>query len=110
MDGYIAIITATYQRHRYLRQVLQQVTRQNRPRARFVLVSDGRVVGEGTGSSWAQVADLLGQARADAGRRRPRRQDRDEQALRDAGIGPGHASLGHPPLGRGTLDEPADAR
>jgi hypothetical protein len=31
----------------------------------FVLVQDGRVVGEGSGASWPQVADLLGQAHAD---------------------------------------------
>jgi hypothetical protein len=32
----------------------------------FVLVQDGRIVGEGSGASWPQVADLLGQASADA--------------------------------------------
>jgi hypothetical protein len=31
----------------------------------FVLVQDGRVVGEGSGASWPQVVDLLGQAHAD---------------------------------------------
>ena len=32
----------------------------------FVLVRDGRVVGEGSGASWPQVANLLAQAAADA--------------------------------------------
>jgi hypothetical protein len=36
----------------------------------FVLVSDGRIVGEGSGASWPQVANLLGQASADADLRR----------------------------------------
>lgn len=31
----------------------------------FVLVQDGTVVGEGSGASWPQVANLLGQAAAD---------------------------------------------
>jgi hypothetical protein len=73
----------------------------------------GRVVGEGTGSSWEQVADLLGQASADR-RHRLGRSDagsvsdprdnagRDNAArvdaeLASAGIGPGHASLYGPP-------------
>jgi hypothetical protein len=59
----------------------------------FVLVdADGRVVGEGSGASWPQVADLLGQAHADAGSTAQRRA-RDEAALRAAGIEPGHPSL-----------------
>ncbi len=53
----------------------------------FVLVSGGRVVGEGSGASWAQVADLLAQSRS-----RPRER-RDEAALLAAGIAPGHESL-----------------
>ena len=61
----------------------------------FALVSGGRVVGEGSGASWPQVADLLGQARRDTRtRRRPRsNEQRDEAALLAAGIAPGHASL-----------------
>jgi hypothetical protein len=59
----------------------------------FVLVDPGgRVVGEGSGASWPQVADLLGQAHADAGSTAQRR-ERDEAALRAAGIEPGHPSL-----------------
>ena len=59
----------------------------------FVLVDPtGRVVGEGSGASWPQVADLLGQAHADAGSTSQRR-ERDEAALRAAGIEPGHPSL-----------------
>jgi hypothetical protein len=59
----------------------------------FVLVDpDGRVVGEGSGASWPQVADLLGQAHADAGSTAQRR-ERDEAALRAAGIDQGHPSL-----------------
>jgi len=59
----------------------------------------GRVLGEGTASTWAQVASLVRDARADreaAARRgdssleRLRRADRE---LREAGIGPGHPSL-----------------
>ncbi|MCU1693271.1 MAG: hypothetical protein JWM64_2362 [Frankiales bacterium] len=68
----------------------------------FVLVSGGRVAGEGSGASWPQVADLLGQSsrdsrssrdgrdRATRGRRRERR---DDVALLAAGIAPGHDSL-----------------
>jgi hypothetical protein len=59
----------------------------------FVLVDPaGRLVGEGSGASWPQVADLLGQAHADAGSTAQRR-ERDEAALRAAGIEPGHPSL-----------------
>ena len=56
----------------------------------FALVSAGRVVGEGTGASWTQVADLLSQSRRDA---RGRRERRDHAALAAAGIAPGHESL-----------------
>ena len=61
----------------------------------FVLVSGGRVVGEGSGASWPQVADLLGQARRDGRSRRrgPTNEQRDEAALLAAGIAPGHESL-----------------
>jgi hypothetical protein len=72
----------------------------------FILVdgASGLVVGEGAGSSWAQVADLLGRAGADAQlaasstRRRQsgRGQDRAEwvdDELRRSGIEPGDPSL-----------------
>ncbi len=57
----------------------------------FALVAGGRVIGEGSGSSWPQVADLLGQSRRD--RRGRRREARDDAALLAAGIAPGHESL-----------------
>jgi hypothetical protein len=81
----------------------------------FVLVdgTDNHVVGEGSGTTWTQVAGLLDQACRDAGlppagasgggrgdnRRRPVRLDgpgrerRADEELRRAGIGPGHPSL-----------------
>jgi hypothetical protein len=82
----------------------------------FVLVdgATNHVVGEGSGTTWTQVAGLLTQACADAGltpeatnesgddgrgRRRPVRLDgparerRADEELRRAGIGPGHPSL-----------------
>lgn len=68
----------------------------------FVYVdAEGRVVGEGAGASWPQVADLMKQARADAAAREAARvrgggavrQSRDEQALAAAGILPGDPSL-----------------
>jgi hypothetical protein len=61
----------------------------------FVLVRDGVVVGEGSGASWPQVLTLLGQANADAELRGNGavRETRDNDALRAAGIEPGHPSL-----------------
>lgn len=64
----------------------------------FVYVdSSGRVVGEGTGTSWRQIVTLLGQARADAAPpvkgSGPVRDRRDTDALRAAGIEPGDPSL-----------------
>jgi hypothetical protein len=64
----------------------------------FVYVdAAGRLVGEGSGSSWPQVLDLMTQARADTALRvkggGPVRESRDEQVLSDAGIDPGHPSL-----------------
>lgn len=64
----------------------------------FVLVRDGRVVGEGTGTSWSQVVGLLEQAHEDERLRQLRgsgavREARDEAALRAAGIDAGHPSL-----------------
>jgi hypothetical protein len=59
----------------------------------------GRVVGEGTGGSWAQVAGLLGQALADARSEGdgPDAGDPVERELSAAGIGPHHPSLYGPP-------------
>lgn len=75
----------------------------------FILVDgpSGQVVGEGAATNWAQVSNLLRQAAADAGittdgrpsrtSKRPQadlaREDRADQDLAAAGIGPGHASL-----------------
>jgi hypothetical protein len=80
----------------------------------FVLVDGltGEVVGEGAAASWDQVRNLMGQSLADAGlavRRGRIARDRSDggaraaqvdDALRAAGIGPGHPSL-HPPGGSG---------
>lgn len=70
------------------------------PGSPYFVYVDGRtghVVGEGSAASWPQVADLMTQARADEQERAPRgkkgRDTRDERALAEAGIGPGHASL-----------------
>ncbi len=83
----------------------------------FVYVdgASGRVVGEGSAASWPQVVDLMGQARADDVERTGRglrgkpgrnaRDTRDERALAEAGIGPGHASL----LSDGTVGPPPPA-
>jgi hypothetical protein len=59
----------------------------------------GRVVGEGTGGSWAQVAGLLGQALADARSAGDASEADDpvERELFAAGIGPHHPSLYGPP-------------
>ncbi|MBK5307075.1 MAG: hypothetical protein JJD92_10340 [Frankiaceae bacterium] len=61
----------------------------------FVLVQDGRVVGEGAGASWPQVANLLGHAAADTALHGNGavRESRDNDVLRAAGIEPGHPSL-----------------
>ena len=76
----------------------------------FVLVNgpDGRVVGAGSALRWEQLRNLLQQALDDAGlaarsgRQQPRasagssgrsRAQRADEALRSAGIGPGHPSL-----------------
>jgi hypothetical protein len=74
----------------------------------FVLVDGTRpaVLGEGTGTAWSQVSNLVSSALADAGLGRdgaakPRVQPRDdrdrghrvESDLRNAGIEPGHPSL-----------------
>ena len=57
----------------------------------------GRVVGEGSGASWAQVVDLMAQSRADAlSRTRGSgtvRDGRDAQLLADAGVREGDPSL-----------------
>ena len=73
----------------------------------FLLVEgrSGRIVGEGSGTSWPQVADLLGRALADRGivasSGRTRREllggaaraARVDRTLAEAGIGPGDPSL-----------------
>ncbi len=75
----------------------------------FALVdgSDGRVVGAGSALRWEQLRDLLQQALDDAGLADPSgprpqasaghsgrsRAQRADEALRSAGIGPGHPSL-----------------
>jgi hypothetical protein len=61
----------------------------------FMLVRDGVVAGEGSGASWPQVLTLLGQANADAELRGNGavRESRDNDALKAAGIEPGHPSL-----------------
>lgn len=77
----------------------------------FILVDgpSGSVLGEGAAATWAQVANLLGQAAADAGHdlegsslrpaapsgrlTGPERTARADADLRAAGIGPGHPSL-----------------
>ena len=71
----------------------------------FLLVDDGRVAGEGSGSTWQQVRALLGQAcRRQRGAPRSRsarpstlggrdRADRIDRELSAAGIVPGHPSL-----------------
>ena len=64
----------------------------------FVLLDpSGRLVGEGSGASWPQVADLLGQAHDDSAHEdsgsTSQRKARDDAALRAAGIEPGHPSL-----------------
>jgi len=84
----------------------------------FVLADGrtGRVVGEGSGTTWTQVRNLLEQACADAGlgasRGRPRRDRLDgpgrerlaDEELRRAGITPGHPSL----YGQSSPAEPAE--
>jgi hypothetical protein len=70
----------------------------------FLLIEDGRVTGEGSGTTWQQVRALLGQAEDDNEVRRSRRipsggmNGRDRADLVDrelsaAGIHPGHPSL-----------------
>jgi hypothetical protein len=61
----------------------------------FVLVQDGVVIGEGSGASWPQVLNLLGQASADAALRGNGavRESRDNAALKAVGIDAGHPSL-----------------
>ena len=78
----------------------------------FVYVEDGQITGEGSSTTWAQVADLMGQAvddiaeaRRKAGRKGPWDKgsgDRDDLARIDrellhAGIHPGHTSMYEPP-------------
>ncbi len=74
----------------------------------FLLVDAGRITGEGSGTTWRQVRQLLGQAGDDNALRRARRHghanaigdtagrdraDRIDRELEAAGILPGHPSL-----------------
>ena len=70
----------------------------------FLLIEDGHVAGEGSGTTWQQVRGLLGQAADDTDVRRARlneignaagrdRADRIDRELTAAGILPGHPSL-----------------
>lgn len=65
----------------------------------YVHGGSGRIIGEGTGGSWAQVASLLSQALADARRSHDGLEPVDpvERELQAAGIGPHHPSLYGPP-------------
>jgi hypothetical protein len=95
----------------------------------FVLVDGpaGAVIGEGTGTSWAQVQSLMRQALGDrsadrstdgdgggSSRQRRRRSDRgrmetDDVELLAAGIGPGHASLFAGPAATQATEGPMSA-
>ncbi len=62
----------------------------------FVLIegATGRVVGEGSAATWAQVESLIGQALADRDAEEDSGSEfRADQELRKAGIGPGDPSL-----------------
>ena len=70
----------------------------------FVLIDDGRVIGEGAAASFDQLGSLMSKALTDAGyglgarrnRRellRGRQRPTADEALQEAGIGPGHSSL-----------------
>lgn len=81
----------------------------------FVYVDAGRIIGEGSATSWAQVSDLMAQAVGDDEHRSAAegfvdRGDRDDPASVDvellaAGIGPDHPSLRPEP----TTDRPTKA-
>ena len=70
----------------------------------FILVDDGRVVGEGASRRWSQMRSLIRRAMADTPAGRPaearsgpeRRRDTDAE-LAAAGITPNHESLYHNP-------------
>jgi len=65
----------------------------------FILVRNGRIAGRGSATSWAQITAFLTDADDDDRIHSARalstsaRAARAEQALADAGIGPGHSSL-----------------
>jgi hypothetical protein len=61
----------------------------------FVYIEDGVRHGEGSATSWSQIASLLRDAARDARRtgNGDRRADRVDDVLQAAGIGPGHPSL-----------------
>lgn len=90
----------------------------------FVLVSDGRVAGEGAAAQWSQVASLLAKARGDLEAVRSRRNDgprsrrsvitgnreRIDADLLAAGITPGDPRLNHGPQDVGLADPSAHDR
>jgi hypothetical protein len=60
----------------------------------FVFVSEGVVRGEGSATSWKQIASLLRDAEHDARHANgDERTDRIDEILEASGIGPGHPSL-----------------
>jgi hypothetical protein len=59
----------------------------------FVFAEGGFVRGEGSATTWKQIASLLRDAEHDARRNGGERTDRIDEVLAASGIGPGHASL-----------------
>jgi hypothetical protein len=61
----------------------------------FVYMEDGVRHGEGSATTWSQIASLLRDAARDARRagNGDRRADRVDEVLHSSGIGPGHPSL-----------------
>ena len=65
----------------------------NTPYFVYVDGPSGRIVGEGSAQTWAQVVSLWSQALADDAVRRGGGEARADRELLDAGIRPGHESL-----------------
>jgi hypothetical protein len=59
----------------------------------FVFVEGGLVRGEGSATTWKQIASLLRDAEHDTRMSGDRRTDRIDEVLSASGIGPGHESL-----------------
>jgi hypothetical protein len=59
----------------------------------FVFVEGGLVRGEGSATTWKQIASLLRDAEHDTRLSGDERTDRIDEVLAASGIGPGHASL-----------------